>query len=767
MAETTTQIALTAVDKTGPAFRNAAQQVEDFIRRNSRAQRDMARSTRAAMREIREAIRATREVIGAFGVGLGLDAMIDRVKEGTLEWAKLEEQFNRIGFQSGKSTEEIKKTHEEIFRLAQDSKTSAKELFDAFEQLTATRGFDAARTMLENIAIAAKGTSTSIADTSQAATKMMSALHIGAAELPRAFNAIAAASRQMPSMSASALMKGLNELSDAFGLVEQKGTRGLNRTLAHLNAISKTAPDATAAISAYKDVLSAIGSQRLEAKFQEIGGVPLHAILEQARKNGNDLVETFVNATDQALENITKIRGEDVSKKFTHLSELMMRDPQLKMAMQALIENKSQLIEMFHQLNIEMDKGALQEAYTKRLKETSATIQEISDIWRKWQEALGETVGVPFLDYVASQMRAIQTDIEGIMRSWTSLSGAWHNLWSGGDAKKPMPNLPPGVRPPGRVTSAPGAAEKPMPERPGEAPTGVRPPGRFTSAPGGARPPIPTEPGSTTEQTAREQLRVLGDIAAEQRREKGLGGEGGGGAGGGGGGGRYSAGSGPSTGGGRGGHGEYNVAKAYELMKSVGATDEEARVLAAIAQPESGGNPNIRNPRGADNSYGLWQINMLGAMGPQRRAKYGLKSNDDLYDPKTNARVALAMHREALRRGDRFQGYGDWTTYRSGAYRAYLPKPGAMAQRPAAKPTGGTPSSHATKTSQPSTDGAGWRKELDRLRSETEAKPIRQKVVLDIDRPGIRDRGEAQSRRQFAMEVRRGRYQSFSDVGVV
>lgn len=135
--------------------------------------------------------------------------------------------------------------------------------------------------------------------------------------------------------------------------------------------------------------------------------------------------------------------------------------------------------------------------------------------------------------------------------------------------------------------------------------------------------------------------------------------------GGGGGGGETPGGGG--GGGGQPGKGEYNVAKAYDLIKAAGGTDEEARTLAAISQPESGGNPRAHNTNAStgDNSYGLWQINMLGAMGPERRRKFGLKSNEDLFDPATNARVALQMHRE---RG----GYGDWTTYTSGKYRRYL-----------------------------------------------------------------------------------------------
>ncbi len=103
-----------------------------------------------------------------------------------------------------------------------------------------------------------------------------------------------------------------------------------------------------------------------------------------------------------------------------------------------------------------------------------------------------------------------------------------------------------------------------------------------------------------------------------------------------------------------------------DLIKKAGGTDEEAKTMAAIALAESSGVPTITNMKAPDKSYGLWQINMLGDMGPQRLAKFGLKSNEDLLDPETNARVALALKRAR-------NGYQDWTTYTSGAHRKHLP----------------------------------------------------------------------------------------------
>jgi hypothetical protein len=88
------------------------------------------------------------------------------------------------------------------------------------------------------------------------------------------------------------------------------------------------------------------------------------------------------------------------------------------------------------------------------------------------------------------------------------------------------------------------------------------------------------------------------------------------------------------------------------------------KLMAAIAMAESkGGDPRAHNPIPPDNSYGLWQINMIGKLGPARRKQFGLKSNEDLYDPAINARVAAAILKS--------QGLSAWSTYTSGAYEKY------------------------------------------------------------------------------------------------
>lgn len=90
------------------------------------------------------------------------------------------------------------------------------------------------------------------------------------------------------------------------------------------------------------------------------------------------------------------------------------------------------------------------------------------------------------------------------------------------------------------------------------------------------------------------------------------------------------------------------------------------KVMAAIAMAESGGRTNAYNGNAStgDQSYGLWQINMLNNLGPARRKTFGITSNEQLFNPFVNALAA-----KKIQSG---QGLSAWSVYTNGAYKKYL-----------------------------------------------------------------------------------------------
>lgn len=101
-------------------------------------------------------------------------------------------------------------------------------------------------------------------------------------------------------------------------------------------------------------------------------------------------------------------------------------------------------------------------------------------------------------------------------------------------------------------------------------------------------------------------------------------------------------------------------------LQAAGFTGSALATAYGIVRAESGGRPDAHNGNAGtgDNSYGLFQINMLGDMGPARRQKFGLSTNEDLFDPLTNAKVAYAISNQGT-------NFRPWTTYTSEKYKQF------------------------------------------------------------------------------------------------
>lgn len=81
------------------------------------------------------------------------------------------------------------------------------------------------------------------------------------------------------------------------------------------------------------------------------------------------------------------------------------------------------------------------------------------------------------------------------------------------------------------------------------------------------------------------------------------------------------------------------------LLYKVGFRGKDLVEAWGTAMKESTGRPfaHNRNSNTGDNSYGLFQINMIGSLGPARLKQFELQNNKDLFDPYTNAKIAFEM----------------------------------------------------------------------------------------------------------------------------
>ena len=81
------------------------------------------------------------------------------------------------------------------------------------------------------------------------------------------------------------------------------------------------------------------------------------------------------------------------------------------------------------------------------------------------------------------------------------------------------------------------------------------------------------------------------------------------------------------------------------LLEAVGFEGQDLKEAWAIAKKESNGRPLAFNGNTltGDNSYGIFQINMINTLGDDRREKFDLDHNADLFNPVVNAQIAFHM----------------------------------------------------------------------------------------------------------------------------
>jgi hypothetical protein len=93
-----------------------------------------------------------------------------------------------------------------------------------------------------------------------------------------------------------------------------------------------------------------------------------------------------------------------------------------------------------------------------------------------------------------------------------------------------------------------------------------------------------------------------------------------------------------------------------ELLSLVGFKGKDLVVAWAVAKKESNGRPLAfnGNHKTGDSSYGMFQINMIDALGPDRRTKFDLDSNAELFNPVKNAEIAYYMT----------NGGDDWSSWK-------------------------------------------------------------------------------------------------------
>lgn len=112
------------------------------------------------------------------------------------------------------------------------------------------------------------------------------------------------------------------------------------------------------------------------------------------------------------------------------------------------------------------------------------------------------------------------------------------------------------------------------------------------------------------------------------------------------------------------GKGQLTGEQVAMLLYQVGFRGEDIAKGVAISKRESRWNSMAYNPnrKTGDNSYGLFQINMIEKYAEARRKWFGISTDDALFDPLTNAKAAKMMYDG--KKSAKGNGWYDWGPYK-------------------------------------------------------------------------------------------------------
>lgn len=103
-----------------------------------------------------------------------------------------------------------------------------------------------------------------------------------------------------------------------------------------------------------------------------------------------------------------------------------------------------------------------------------------------------------------------------------------------------------------------------------------------------------------------------------------------------------------------------------EVLSIAGFEGQALKKAWAVSKTESNGRPLAHNGnrKTGDNSYGIFQVNMIDNLGVERRDQYGLTSNSNLYNPILNAEIVYSMTKQG-------KDWSSWPSYGTVRYKEF------------------------------------------------------------------------------------------------
>jgi len=357
------------------------------------------RSAREASQAVRE-LKRNQAVLGGGGAGAtimagttGLGRMMgglgwgmlagagatflaaSQLKDAARIAAERERAMTRIAITGDASREQQLQATQDIERLANRTATSVKDVREGLDSLVASgRSLPEAMKFLPSVVNTAQAAGAAVVDIAKSADAVSGSLGVAADRMESAFD-IMATGGKLGKFELRDMAQYLPELAPMAKEAGMKGEAGLAYLVSALQQVRKEVGTSGEAATNLKNVFAKMFSAETEKKFEKMG-VDLPKAMEEAKKQGKNLLETFVDLTAEAT------KGD-----MTKLPKLF-EDMQAQGGMRALLNNRTALREMLSDIG-KTAQGTVQRDLQRVLNDSQSSMDRVGSAALR----LGQNVG--------------------------------------------------------------------------------------------------------------------------------------------------------------------------------------------------------------------------------------------------------------------------------------------------------------------------------------------------------------------------------------
>lgn len=215
-------------------------------------------------------------------------------------FADIERRMTRIGITAEASAQQTKSAFSSVQVVAQSMALPLDQVVDGLDVLVGSgKSLQDSLAFLPSVAATAQATGADVQDIANSAIGVSDKLKIAGADMQRAFDIMAAGGKagrfELKDMSAE-----LPSILAPFAALGYSGEAALRKLVAQLQIVREYTGTSSEAATAYSNVLQKMETAQTASAFKKFG-IDLPKQMAKARKEGRDLLDTFIQLSVQAV----------------------------------------------------------------------------------------------------------------------------------------------------------------------------------------------------------------------------------------------------------------------------------------------------------------------------------------------------------------------------------------------------------------------------------------------------------------------------------